>query len=81
LSACVLFGALPVDELYPQHGGHGGGGRQEVDLLVAEPELRGVARGEVAEAILVLHPVLVEVLAAVASLWAGRRGQCRRGKG
>lgn len=63
------FVVLPVNQLYPQHGGHGGAGRQQVDLLVAQPELGGVIRGEVAEALPVLDPVLAEVHAAIASLF------------
>lgn len=44
LCVCVylLFGAIPVNKLYPQDGRDGRGGSQLMYLLVAEPELCGV---------------------------------------
>lgn len=38
-------------------------------LLIAQPELGGVIWAQVAEALLILDPVLVEVYAAITSLW------------
>lgn len=40
-----------------------------MDLLIAEPELSGIIWGEVAEALLVLDPVFLEVHASITSLW------------
>lgn len=64
----ILFGSIPVNKLYPQHSWDLGAGSQQMDLLVAEPELCGVIWGEVTEALLVLDPVFLEVHAAVTSL-------------
>lgn len=64
----LLLVAKPVGELYPEHVGDGRLGGEQVHLLQAQPELGGVVWGEVAEAVLVLGPVLVEVEAAITSL-------------
>lgn len=70
--AFVLFATLPVNKLDSQHGRDGGAGRQQVDLLVAEPKFCGVVWGEVPKALPVLGPVPEEVHAAITSLWTAK---------
>lgn len=69
----VPFVALPVNQLYPQNCWDGGGGSQVMDLLIAQPELRGVIWREIAKALLVLDPVLTEVHATVTPLWTNKQ--------
>lgn len=64
----ILFVAFPIDHLYPQHIRHTGLNRQQMYLLIPQPELSLVVWREVPKAFLILNPFFVEVDTAIPSL-------------